>query len=528
MKKITLILLSFVVYNLSAQNYRDALRYSTEDLTGTARFKGMSGAFGALGADFSSISINPAGSSVFSNIEIGGTLGGNVTKNKIGYNGTESNYRDTDFNVNQFGVVFPIEVATSGWRKFSFGFNYQNTKNFDASNFSFSGRSNQNLGDYFKYFADGIKQQNLLLETYQNKQVIERNTLQDIYFDMGRLAGDRAFRYRNALLGHYVGLIRPHIGRDEIKPTDSDAVADAILQETQYDKNVTNGADQRFERVTSGGVSKYNFNFSTQYEDFLYLGLNLNAHRINQKDKLSHWETYASTSTITNAYFENEYNTKGSGFSFQLGAIIKATKGLRLGVTYTSPTWYTFNQEYTQYLSTNNRRNYADPRVIVTLPDYKFRTPGSLTASAAYLFGKYAILCADYIYKDYKNLHFRSSAKSAENEVIESQLGETSTVRIGVEGRIPIKTGEATNYVSLRAGYRYEQSPYRKKIAPVGDLNGYSFGAGVTLGGIRLDASYDIAKQTNLYQMYETVLTDNAQIKSTYGNFLFTFTAQLF
>ena len=46
--------------------------------------------------------------------------------------------------------------------------------------------------------------------------------------------------------------------------------------------------------------------------------------------------------------------------------------------------------------------------------------------------------------------------------------------------------------------------------------------------GIRLDASYDIAKQTNLYQMYETILTDNAQIKSTYGNFLFTFTAQLF
>ena len=66
------------------------------------------------------------------------------------------------------------------------------------------------------------------------------------------------------------------------------------------------------------------------------------------------------------------------------------------------------------------------------------------------------------------------------------------------------------------------------KVAPIGDLNGYSFGAGITLGGIRLDASYDIAKQTNLYQMYETVLTDNAQIKSTYGNFLFTFTAQLF
>ena len=119
-------------------------------------------------------------------------------------------------------------------------------------------------------------------------------------------------------------------------------------------------------------------------------------------------------------------------------------------------------------------------------------------------------------------------SKNAENDVIENQLGETSTVRIGTEFRIPFKTGETTNYVSLRGGYRYEQSPYRKKVATVGDLTGYSFGAGVTLGGIRLDASYDIAKQTNLYQMYETILTDNAQIKSTYGNFLFTFTAQLF
>ena len=80
MKKIALIIFSFVVYNVSAQNYKDALRYSTEDLSGTARFKGMSGAFGAIGGDFSAISINPAGSSVFSGAQIGGTLGGNVTK----------------------------------------------------------------------------------------------------------------------------------------------------------------------------------------------------------------------------------------------------------------------------------------------------------------------------------------------------------------------------------------------------------------------------------------------------------------
>jgi hypothetical protein len=47
------------------QNTSDAIRYSTGETEGTARFKSMSGAFGALGGDMSAVSINPAGSAVF-------------------------------------------------------------------------------------------------------------------------------------------------------------------------------------------------------------------------------------------------------------------------------------------------------------------------------------------------------------------------------------------------------------------------------------------------------------------------------
>ncbi len=50
---------------VSAQNINDVLRYSNESLQGTARFQGMSGAFGALGGDLSSLNVNPAGSAVF-------------------------------------------------------------------------------------------------------------------------------------------------------------------------------------------------------------------------------------------------------------------------------------------------------------------------------------------------------------------------------------------------------------------------------------------------------------------------------
>ena len=63
--------------SIQAQNYNDAMRYSTEELTGTARFKGMSGAFGALGGDLSAFNINPAGSAVFNTSEISVSLNSN-------------------------------------------------------------------------------------------------------------------------------------------------------------------------------------------------------------------------------------------------------------------------------------------------------------------------------------------------------------------------------------------------------------------------------------------------------------------
>ncbi|MBL0343571.1 MAG: hypothetical protein IPP71_23575 [Bacteroidetes bacterium] len=51
----------FCPYQLKAQNEIDALRYSQSMFGSTARSLSMGGAFGALGADFSTLSTNPAG-----------------------------------------------------------------------------------------------------------------------------------------------------------------------------------------------------------------------------------------------------------------------------------------------------------------------------------------------------------------------------------------------------------------------------------------------------------------------------------
>ena len=52
---------------LFSQGVVDALKYSQQDIRGTARYMGMAGAFGALGGDITTLSQNPAGIGVYRN-----------------------------------------------------------------------------------------------------------------------------------------------------------------------------------------------------------------------------------------------------------------------------------------------------------------------------------------------------------------------------------------------------------------------------------------------------------------------------
>ena len=63
---LTLVFAIFFAAGTQAQNEEDALRYSQLFDAGlTARSLSMGGAFGALGADMSEMSINPAGIAVY-------------------------------------------------------------------------------------------------------------------------------------------------------------------------------------------------------------------------------------------------------------------------------------------------------------------------------------------------------------------------------------------------------------------------------------------------------------------------------
>ena len=86
---------------ISAQNITDGLRYAYEDPYGSARFTALSGAFGALGGDFSAISINPAGSAVFSGNGSSVSFSVHNRSNNTNYFNTSTKSGESRLNLNQ-------------------------------------------------------------------------------------------------------------------------------------------------------------------------------------------------------------------------------------------------------------------------------------------------------------------------------------------------------------------------------------------------------------------------------------------
>lgn len=159
MKKYIYLFIAGIAFNsMQSQEIIDAVRYSQENLTGTARFRAMGGAFGALGGDLSAINVNPAGSAIFSNNQIATTLSNNNTSNNSNYYGTSIISKDNVFDLNQAGGVFVFKEQNpnNNWRKISVAINYENANSFSNSLISSGTNPNQSVADYFLSYANGV------------------------------------------------------------------------------------------------------------------------------------------------------------------------------------------------------------------------------------------------------------------------------------------------------------------------------------------------------------------------------------
>ena len=257
-KYLSIIIAGLTISALQAQETtpEDALRYAVENLTGSARFRGMSGAFGAIGGDLSAINQNPAGSLFFNNNYATVTGSINNTKNSSLYSGTRTKETDSSLDLNQAGVVFIFNDANgkTNWKKLALAFNYENTNNLNNSIFSAGTNQYNSIGNYFVNQANANGGIPLELVTTQPGE-----SFFDLYDYLGTLPNGSypnvsGFQAQQALLGYTAYIF------DSTSPN-------------TYQSNVPGGANYSQESyLTSTGYNgKITGNFATQYKDILFL-----------------------------------------------------------------------------------------------------------------------------------------------------------------------------------------------------------------------------------------------------------------
>jgi len=498
MKKSILLFVGILsISSIYAQDITDAIRYSQDEIQGSARFRALSGAFGALGGDMSAVSINPAGSAIFNSSHISFTLSNLNNKNETQY--FEGFYKTSNSNINfnQAGAAFVFynRNPESNWKKFALSVAYDNIQDYDDDWFA-QGTNSNSIDSYFLYYAQGLSLDEI--------SAFPGESYSEAYLEIGNIYG---FGHQQAFLGYESFILEPN--------TDDN---------TLYTSNVAAGDfHQEYSYASTGYNGKFTFNAATQYKDKLSLGVNLNSHFISYQRYTHLLENNDNiddsiATPIKLVDFDNSLSTFGSGFSFQIGGIFKLSDAFRIGLTYNSPTWMTIREETTQSITTvrddsgTNINQFIEPLIINVFPRYDLQTPGKFTGSLAYIFGDRGLISFDYSLKDYSNTKFKptyDSYFSNQNNIMSNSLTSASTYKIGGELR--------HKQLSFRGGYRFEESPYKNGLT-IGDLTGYSLGLGYNFGNTKLDITFDHAERTNQNQLYSVGLTDAVTIDSKSNN----------
>ncbi|MCD6331738.1 MAG: hypothetical protein J7L89_00540 [Bacteroidales bacterium] len=395
--------------SLSAQNEQDALRYSFLQTGGTARSMSMGGAFGALGGDFSSLSINPAGLGIFRK----GTFSFSpefqssyATAHFLGSKNTDSRYR---IAFGQFGVVIPLSFNNEGGLKgLNFAIGYNKLRDF-----------NQNVT------MQGVNHTSSLVDEF----VYSANTKSSLDpFSEG--------------LAWETWLI------------------DTLSGGTEYYSDFTGSDYGQIQRRTiskKGQVGEYVIGLSANLNQKFFMGASLGIQKASYTEVWEHTEL--DPDDVINFFqgfsFRNQLETTGTGLNLKVGFLAKPFEFIRIAGALHTPTFYNFNDTFTASMSTD----LADGQDTHTWDNYgefnyEITTPFRAVGSVAVVLKKIGLVSLDYEYVDYSQARLRGTDYDFfdENQAVSTRYRPASNIRIGAEYRMM--------NLFFRGGYAFYQSPY--------------------------------------------------------------------
>ncbi len=460
-----------VPFLIQAQDMVDALRYSNVQVSGTARSGGMGNAYGALGGDFTSVSINPAGLGLYRSAEFTFTP-------KLSYSTIEGNYMNTTMednkysfalnNISYVGTIPTLNRSEVGLVSINLGIGYNRLKDFNSN---------------FLAGASGVTS-SFLDDLIENANGEDANAgWSDFYEELAYYNTDTNsgadLMYYDEELGYWVSDI-------EINP--------------ENPENVENYPVSQLKSISkTGSIDEYLFAVGLNFNHKLYLGATLGITDIYYKETSTYeeWDANGDIPNFESMEFDSYLKTTGTGYNFKIGLIYKPINEVRLGVSLHTPTFYDIRDAF--HTSMYSRNNF-DGSIVndeghssYNNYDYNLDSPLRATFSGAFVIAKKGILSIDYEYVDYSNMKLRKGGDgynfTTENQEISEAFRSVGNIRVGGELR-------ANNALSLRAGFEYYPSAYKSEsfdnvqFKSDDKLMTYSAGLGYRFSNFTFDIAY--------------------------------------
>lgn len=313
---------------LNAQTLSEIMRISEYNTSfGTARTAAMGGAFTSLGADASSIDINPAGLGMYRRSEFSFSPSLNIIKTTSDSHepaGSILSQKEnrTRFNINNVGAIFHTPLYGNTLTGITFGLAYNRTADYNMSSFSQSAATSRSISDMFMHQLDGIKPEKIDFSSTSR------------YNDFPSGLWGAIMNFNNYMLeatqdGEYF--------IEESRLALSDKVIPAQT------------------RTTTGGTSNFSFSSGFNFNDIIYAGFTLGGRFFNYNQSIVYHE-YAAQGNIGDfsrlIYPANLY-MGGSAFDFKIGITAQPVSGLRIGIAYHAPTTTHIYESYGEQQTVN-------------------------------------------------------------------------------------------------------------------------------------------------------------------------------
>ncbi|MBR4387791.1 MAG: hemin receptor [Prevotella sp.] len=439
MKRISIFAIAIgFAMNMAAQETYESAKIASEDLNGTARFVSMGGALDALGADISTIRTNPAGIGLFRHSMVSASFG-MVSQQDA----AESSFVDaTNMSFDQVGFVYSKQTRENSF--FNFGFSYHKSRNFDyilSAQGALNGTS-QNKVSYMKmkegYLYPNASGDGQPYSPDWNHSYSSCNQLDDIYANnLFYASGEEDAYYYDA-----------------------------------KDYNLTRGH--------KGYIGVYDFNFSGNLNNRVFLGLTMGIHDVHYKHSGVYTENMVpNPEEISSLTAYDDRRITGAGFDVKAGVIFRPveTSPFRIGLSVATPTWYSLTTTNSLVVMDNlGQKAYGGETY-----DYKLYTPWKFGLSLGHTIGSMVAIGAGFDYADYSALdnriidgehydwytdsYYNSSSEDVEaNSNTERSLKGVCTFKVGAEVK-------PTPEMAFRLGYNVSTAMYDEKGFKDGTLD---------------------------------------------------------